>query len=211
MQQIRGLNVGALSQQQPQEKAQGIPSHWRTYFAVKSADETAKKAKQAGGKVLMEPFDVMDAGRMTMIQDPQGAIFGIWQAKAHTGFQVVREPGAVTWSEVITTDPKGASAFYSKTLGVSASEVPGMDYTMMRAGGQDAAGAMKIKPEMGPVPPHWMVYFAVADVNTTVKKAQSLGGKVLMPKQDIPGQGSFAVLQDPQGAVFAVFKSSRPS
>lgn len=119
------------------------------------------------------------------------------------------EPGAVTWNEVMTTDPKGASAFYSKTLGVSASEVPGMDYTMMRVGGQDAAGVMKITPEMGPVPPHWMVYFAVADVDASVKKAQSLGGKQLMPPRDIPGQGRFAVLQDPQGAVFAIFKSSR--
>lgn len=87
MQQIRGLNVSALSQQQPEEKAHGVPSHWRMYFAVKSADETAKKAKQAGGNLLMEPFDVFDAGRMAMVQDPQGAMFGIWQARAHTGFR----------------------------------------------------------------------------------------------------------------------------
>jgi len=128
---------------------------------VKNADETAKKAKQAGGKVMMEPMDVFDSGRMAMVQDPRGAVFDVWQPKKHVGYRIVNEPGARTWNEVMTTDPKGAPASYSKTLGVSASEVPGMDYTMMRVGGQDAAGVMKITPEMGPVPPHWMVYFAV--------------------------------------------------
>jgi predicted enzyme related to lactoylglutathione lyase len=210
MQQIRKLQVCAIAQQSPEEKTQHVPTHWRTYFAVTSADDAAKRVTRAGGKLLMEPFDVFQAGRMAMATDPTGAMFGLWQAKQHVGFQVTGEPGAVAWNELLTTDPAKAAAFYGNVLGVKAEKaaMPGMDYTMLKAGGKDVAGMMKIMPQMGPIPSNWMVYFQTADVEASVKKAQSLGGKLMLPAQEV-GAGRFAGLLDPQGGAFAVFKPAR--
>lgn len=212
MMQIRGLDVCGLAQQQPQEAAQHVPTHWRTYFAVTNVDDAAKRVTQAGGKVILPPFDVFDTGRMAMGVDPQGAMFGLWQAKQHIGYRVVSEPGALTWNELLTTDPVRAGAFYHSVLGVTAEKapMPGMDYTMLKVDGKDAAGIMKIMPQMGPIPPNWMVYFYTNDVEGTVKKAQSLNGKLMLPAQDVPGVGRFAGLLDPQGGAFAVFKPSQP-
>ncbi|MBI4338277.1 MAG: VOC family protein [Chloroflexi bacterium] len=207
MQQVRGLEAAAIYQQGEEEKKQRVPPHWTTYLAVTSADETAKKAKQAGGKVLVEPFDVFNTGRMAMVQDPQGAVFGLWQAKQHIGYRIVSEPGALTWNELLTTDPGKATAFYTSVLGVSAARMPGpMDYTILKAAGKDAAGVMQITPEMGPIPPNWFVYFMVADVDASAKQVQSLSGRVLVAPRDIPGVGRFATVQDGQGAVFGIFK-----
>jgi len=210
MQQIRKLEVCAIAQQSPEEKAQHVPTHWRTYFAVTSADDAAKRVTQAGGKVLMPPMDVFEAGRMVMAMDPQGAMFGLWQAKQHVGYRIMGETGALTWNELLTTDPAKAGAFYSTVLGITAAKAPmaGMDYTLLKVAGtgRDAGGIMKIMPQMGPMPPNWMVYFQTADADATVKKAQSLGGKLMLPAQDIPGVGRIAGLLDPQGGAFAVIK-----
>ena len=121
----------------------------------------------------------------------------------------MRETGAIIWNELMTTDASAAVDFYKKTLGIDTGKMPGpMDYTLVKAGGDDVAGIMAITPEMGEVPPHWGVYFGVDDVDAAVEKAKSLGGNVLVPPQDIPEIGRFAVLQDPQTAVFAIFKPS---
>ena len=64
------------------------------------------------------------------------------------------------------------------------------------------AGMMAIGPEMGPVPPNWMLYFAVAAVDDFAKTAGETGAKLIVPPQDIPKVGRFSVIQDPQGAVF---------
>ena len=208
MQQVRGLVASAIAQQVPEEKAHKVPTHWRTYLAVTNADDAAKKMAAAGGKVVLSPFDVFDAGRMAMVMDPQGAMFGLWQAKAHIGYRVVDEPGAIAWNELLTTDPVKAGAFYRSVLGVAVEKapMPGMEYTLMKVAGKDAAGIMKIGPEMGAIPPNWMVYFHTVDVEATVKRAQSLGGKLMMPAMDVPGVGRFAGLMDPQDGAFAVFK-----
>lgn len=209
MQQVRGLDAAAISQQQEAERQQGIPAHWTLHFAVASADDAARKATQAGGRVLAGPMDVFDAGRMAVLQDTEGAVFAVWQARSHIGARVMSEPGAITWGELMSNNPQGAVAFYTATLPVQAEKMPGpMDYTLFKAGGKESVGMMRITPEMGPMPPCWMVYFYVADVDASAKKATSLRGKVLKPAGDIPSVGRFAVLQDPQGAVFCIFKST---
>ena len=210
MMQLRGLEVSAIYTQRADERSMGIPPHWSTYFSVASADDTAAKAKQAGATVMAEPFDVFDVGRMAVIQDPQGAVFCVWQAKQHIGARLIHEPGAFTWAEVRTTDARKASAFYTKVLGVSAEKAPGMDYTLLKVGGQETAGILQITKEMGPMPPHWAIFFAVADVDASAKKAASLGATVTVPPQDIPNVGRFSALQDPQGAHFNLYKSTRP-
>jgi predicted enzyme related to lactoylglutathione lyase len=188
------------------------PPYWATYITVENADEAGQRAVDAGGKLVMEAMDVFDAGRMVGIQDPQEAFVNLWQAKNHIGSQIVNEPGAVTWNELLTTDADAAGQFYSKVLGVEIDKMPmpGMEYTLMKVDGNMVGGIMNKTPEMGPVPSHWGVYFAVDDTDAMVKKAESLGAKVMVPPQDIPEVGRFAVLQDPQGAVFNIIKTNAP-
>ena len=201
-------SVGALYQMGPQQ--QGMPPHWAIYIAVASADAAAKKAKDLGGTILMEPFDVMDVGRMAVIQDKQGAIFSVWEAKNHIGAEVINEPGALCWAELDTTDMNSAEKFYTalfgwgaKRGGEAANETP---YTEWQRDGNSIGGMMTIPKEWGPVPPNWLVYFMVSDVDATTKKAGSLGGQAVVPPTDIPKTGRFSVIRDPQGAVFAAFK-----
>jgi len=205
--QLRGRSVGAASTQRPEEK--GVPPHWGSYVAVVNADESAKKAKALGAQVFAEPFDVMDAGRMAVLQDPTGAVFHLWQSNKHTGARVVSEPGALCWTELSTRDTKAAEAFYTQLLGwVPKHSPPGspMEYTEFSVGGRPSIGMMVMPKEMpAEVPPFWLVYFQVADVDASAEKAKSLGGKLQMPLMDIPNTGRFAMLTDPQGAGFAIY------
>ena len=201
-----GEHVAAISAQQPDEAAQGVPPHWNTYLSVDDVDATASQVKNAGGAVVVEPMDVMEAGRMAVIQDPTGAIVSLWQAKQSAGATLRGEPGAIGWQELNTSDPARAGAFFAELLGVEIAEEdmgPAGTYRMIRAGGEDAGGINQITPEMGDMPPSWLVYFAVEDADASAAKVQELGGQLLMEAIDIP-PGPFAVVADPQGAAFAV-------
>ena len=141
MQRLRGLEVGGIYQQGAGEKAQGFPPQWRTYFAAASADDAAKRATDAGGTLVAGPFDIFDSGRMAIAQDPQGAVFGIWQAKQRIGYRIVSEPGALTWNELVTTDPEQAASFYAGVFNVSTEKMPGpMDYHAAQGGGAAGGG-----------------------------------------------------------------------
>jgi predicted enzyme related to lactoylglutathione lyase len=188
MLQLDGHAVAALYQQDPAQ--QGMPPHWLSYLCVASADDVARRARELGGTTLMEPFDVLDVGRMAMIQDPTGAIVALWEPRSHAGAAIAGEPGSICWNELATTDPARAGGFYSALLGWAAETHP------MAA----------IAPSRGPVPPHWLVYFAVRDIEGQTALAQSLGGSVRVPPTDAPGVGRFAVLADPQGAEFAAIQ-----
>lgn len=210
MLKLAGRDVGALYSMREEQRGQGIPPHWNSYVAVESADQAAAKAKALGGQVLMEPFDVFDAGRMAIVKDPTGAVFCVWQAKAHIGAGVLNELGALCWTELMTTDTGKAGTFYTGLFDWKAEAMPmaPMTYTIFKSGTAQAGGMMAITPEMGPVPPHWMVYFAVADCDAAVAKAKGLGAKVAVPPTDAPNVGRFAVLRDPQGAHFSVIRLS---
>ena len=101
-----------------------------------------------------------------------------------------------------------ATEFYTGLLGITSSKMPGpIDYTMLNVGSEDLAGVLQITDDMGPVPPHWMVYYGVDDVDAAATKVESPGGSVEVPSADIPEIGRFAGLKDPQGAMFFIFKS----
>jgi len=190
---------------------QGVPPHWASYIAVDDVDAIAKKVTSAGGKVVKEPFDVLDAGRMVVVEDPTGAIVSFWQGKKHIGAGIVNEPGSLTWNELFTNNVDRAGKFYVQTVGWKTESVdmgPMGTYTLFKRAGEDgnAGGMMNIPPNMQGVPPHWLAYFAVADCDASAKKAGELGGKVAVPPTDIPNIGRFAIVQDPQGATFALFK-----
>jgi predicted enzyme related to lactoylglutathione lyase len=209
MQKVNGLEAAAIYKQSEEEQNLGIPPHWNVYMTVDNVDETVEKATQNGGTVLFGPMDVFEAGRMAMLQDRQGAAFAVWQPKAHIGARVKFEPGSITWNELLTTGKEDAVAFYGSVLGMERGETMGpMDYTLVQAGETEVAGFLQMTPEMGEFPPHWNVYFAVADVDATVAQAQSLGGTIIVPAQDIPGIGRFAGIMDPQGAGFSIFQGT---
>jgi hypothetical protein len=210
--QIGGLNIGAMCALQPESLAQGVPPHWMSYMAVENADEAAAKAAALGGTVVMGAFDVMDAGRMAILQDPQGATFCVWQAKASIGIALVgNEIGTFGWNELWTTDCAAATTFYTGLFGWSAKAdaAPG-GYTEWQLNDQSIGGMMKIQADMGPVPPNWLPYFLVADCNATAAKAIAGGGKLFVEPMDIPDVGRFSVIADPQGATFAVIMLLEP-
>ncbi len=202
MLQKSGKSVGALYKMGADQK--GIPPHWNLYVTVASADATAKKAKELAGKVLMDPFDVMDVGRMAIIEDQEGARICVWEPRKHIGTELVNEPGTLCWGELDTTDTESARRFYTSLFGWGAKVSEA--YTEWQQGATSIGGLMKIPKEWGPVPPNWLVYFAVAGPDAVAKKAGELGGGAIVPPTDIPGAGRFAVLRDPQGAVFAIYK-----
>jgi predicted enzyme related to lactoylglutathione lyase len=113
---LRGLEVAAASGQRPDERQHGVPPHWNLYITVTSADDAVKEAQALGGKVLAPAFDVMDVGRMAVLQDPAGAIFSVWEPRKHIGARILGEPGALCWSELTTRDTSAAEAFYSRAL-----------------------------------------------------------------------------------------------
>jgi predicted enzyme related to lactoylglutathione lyase len=202
---MRDRHVAAIAPLPPQ---QGIPPHWNSYVAVVDVDAIAARAADAGGALVMPPFDVMDAGRMAVVQDPTGAMICLWQAKNNIGAQVVNEPGAFAWSELSTSDVDKAAAFYAKLFGWEAQKFEEMDYTVFNNEGAGIGGAMK-SPMEG-MPSYWLVYFEVADTDATAAQARDRGGNVMVEPTDIPTVGRFSVLTDPQGAIFAVIKSETP-
>jgi predicted enzyme related to lactoylglutathione lyase len=206
MQKLNGLEVAAMYQQGDEEKQQGVPPHWKVYFTVDDIQTSTEQAKESGATVIFGPIDVFDAGHAAILQDPQGAVFALWQAKDHIGARIKGETGAVMWNELLTNAPEDATKFYTSLLGMGSTKMPGpMDYTMLNVGGTDLAGVMAITDDMGPVPPHWMVYFGVDNVDAAADKAASLEGSVIVPQADIPGIGRFAGLKDPpRGDVFHI-------
>ncbi|HXD30811.1 MAG TPA: VOC family protein [Pyrinomonadaceae bacterium] len=212
MLKLDGKDVGALYQLMPDMVSQGIPPHWLSYVLVTSADETAAKAKELGATLMKEPFDVFTVGRMAVVQDPTGAVFALWQAGTHHGSGIYNVPGSFCWNELGTRDTGKAKDFYTGLFGWSADtqNFGPMEYTMFANGDQPAGGMYGITPEMGPMPPHWLVYFAVDDCDAKVTLAESLGAKTMKPADDIPGIGRFAIMIDPQGAAFALIKLDNP-
>jgi uncharacterized protein len=210
---LRGKEVAAGYTMRPEERQHGAPPHWNLYVTVASADESAKKAESLGAKVLAPPFDVMDVGRMAILQDPTGAVFELWEAKKHIGAKILNEPGALVWSELTTRDTKRAESFYTSLFGWTAKHAaPGspMEYTEFQNQGKPGVGMMAMPKQVpAQVPSYWMPYFQVADCDASTAKAKELGAKPIVGPQDIPGTGRFAILTDPQGAMFAVYTSAR--
>ncbi|HTV12272.1 MAG TPA: VOC family protein [Acidimicrobiales bacterium] len=181
------------------------PPRWAMYVNVDDVDEVAKAVEANGGKVLVAPMDVMSAGRMLVFADPTGAIVSAWQPRDHRGAQLVNEAGAFIWSELHTSDLERAKQFYGDVFGWGWGGAP--EYAEVQVNGRSVAAAMARHPEMpAEVPDNWLIYFGSEDVDADVAKASGLGARVTVPATDIPNMGRFAVLLDPQGGAFAIYK-----
>ncbi|MFE9456136.1 VOC family protein [Streptomyces californicus] len=186
-------------------------SAWCLYFASADASATAVKVRENGGEVLMEPMRIGDFGTMALARDPGGAVFGIWQAGRHEGFETeTGTPGGYCWSEVFTRDPQRVDAFYPSVFPYTVRKFDdeSMDFTMFDVAGQTVLGRMAMGEEFPPeVPSYVNVYFAVPDCDAAVAKATARGGELRYGPVDSPF-GRFAAISDPQGASFAVIDLS---
>jgi uncharacterized protein len=224
---LRGLDVAAVG-----SIPEGVPpmAMWNTYIWVESADETAAKVREAGGNVVMEPFDIMGSGRMAVFTDAEGASFCVWQAKEHKGSKLVNEHGTVNFNGLNTRDAEGAKAFYGAVFGWTtlalpggaemwtlptygdylARDNPGLREQVEAVGGpkgfEDVVASINPIPDDQPdTPAHWSVTFAVDEADTIAERAGELGGKVIVPPMDLPWV-RMTVLSDPQGATFIASK-----
>jgi uncharacterized protein len=181
------------------------PPRWAMYVDVEDVDAIAKLVEANGGTVLVPPMDVMASGRMLVFADPTGAVASAWQPRDHRGAQVVNEPGAFIWSELHTSDLERARQFYTNVFGWDWGGAP--EYAEVQVNGRSVAGAMTRPADLpAEIPDHWQIYFGSTGVDADVEKAAGLGATVIVPPTDIPDMGRFAVLSDPQGGVFALFK-----
>jgi uncharacterized protein len=234
--QIRGCDIAGV--RSPLAGAPPSPV-WNTYVCVENADETAAKARAAGGSVLVDPFDVQDAGRVSVCADPAGAAFCVWQPEKHRGAQLVNEPGTWNFSQLDTPDPEAAKSFYGAVFGWELTDfgtdgagagfwrMPGYgDFLAQRdpevrerqadagapEGFEDAIAwlsPMSDRTDHG-TPPQWSITFAVEDADATARKADELGGEIIVPPFDAPWV-RMTVLRDPQGAVFTASKFVPPA
>jgi uncharacterized protein len=205
MASLSGKQVGAISLQPEQQREAGAPPAWNSYITVENADETLARAKELGATVHAAAFDVMEAGRMGVVQDPQGAYFLVWQPKDHIGAGLVNAPGALSWNELGSPDLDGSASFYGELFGWTTTPMEGAEppYLVIKTAADRSNGG--IRPPAPPgAPPFWLVYFATDDIEAALAKVSELGGTVLVGSTDI-GIAKIAVVQDPQGAVFALY------
>jgi predicted enzyme related to lactoylglutathione lyase len=191
----------------PEMKAGGVPPNWMPYVEANDVDKTAALATSLGGKVMHGPADVSGAGRFAVLQDPQGAVFGIYKsASASQSWDGTAVLGRVSWHELMTTDYVKAFEFYRSLFGwENTGEMDmggGNKYLMVGKGSKMYGGMFNQTPAAG-MPPFWLLYFHVKDVPKAVATATKAGATLHRGPMDIPG-GVIAILGDPQGAGFAV-------
>jgi len=204
--QVDGKDVAGIGPAQ----TPGAPSAWMVYVGTNDSEATAKKVQAAGGTVVVPPFDVADQGRMAVYQDPSGAFISSWQPNAMAGAQVVGVANSFGWAELSSRGFDGTISFYEKVFGwdhkQSAMGEGNPPYTEFQLGGESIAGGMEMSSMVpAEVPSYWMVYFTVADVDASFKKATDGAAQTMLEPQDFPG-GRFAILSDPQGAAFGLLK-----
>jgi hypothetical protein len=226
---IARLGSGSVAAVASLAEAAPPSAAWNTYIWVQSADEAAAKVVEAGGRVVTDPFEVMEAGRMAVCTDPEGAAFCLWQAGRHRGAQIVNEPGSLNFNSLNTRDTDGAKSFYGSVFGWETPDLggngmwrlpgygefleaddPGLRERMTESGAPegfaDVVAALNPIPDDQPdTPAHWSVTFAVDDADVTAARATELGGSVLVPPFDAPWV-RMTVIADPQGATFIASK-----
>jgi uncharacterized protein len=191
----------------PKPQGMPMPSSWTTYLAADDADAIAEKAQAAGGTVIAPAFDVMDAGRMAVIADPTGGVFGLWQTKAHPGATIYNQPGAYVWNELHTRDVASAEAFYTSvfdyTITAMDPTAPDTYKTFTVPGGADVAGGIANDAAEPGEGAYWLTWFAVEDADASVAQATGLGASVMLAPMDSP-VGRMAVIAGPQGEAFGL-------
>ncbi|WP_338673379.1 VOC family protein [Streptomyces sp. SCSIO 30461] len=206
---IDGKEVAGIGQLPPDRH---LPIAWTPYMATDDADETAEQIRSCGGTVGVGPLDAADAGRMAIAADPEGAVFGIWQAAAHTGTALFGTHGTPVWNELVTRETSAVSKFYQSVFGYDVEPVVSaeFDYATLHLEGRAVASlhgvGHALPRDRGS---HWMTYFEVEDTEEAAALVRNLGGHVLHEPRE-GGSGRLATVADPEGAVFTIVRSAEP-
>lgn len=205
-----GHAVAGAGQMSDEMKAGGVPPMWNSYVSVEDAAATEAKARELGATITVPTMAIMDTGKMFFMTDPTGANIGVWQAGTHHGAGLVNAPDCLCWNEHVSRDVEGAKTFYAELFGwtYETSPMPGFEYTSAKtsAGRQNGGLMPMVGDHWQGIPPHWMVYFAVADIQASVAKLEALGGSVHVPITPAPGVGTFATVADAQGGTFTLMQ-----
>ena len=208
MARLDGDYVCGLYKMDAARREQGVAPHWFSYVSVESADAAVSRARELGGTVYGEAFDVLDSGRMAVIGDPTGATLGVWQPLGHIGAGRVNDPGCFSWNELQSREPEAAAAFYAELFGweIEPQKDEGkLAYVLIRNAGRTNGGILPIAERHGDAPSFWLTYFTVPSADDAAEKVRELGGEVLAGPLDL-GAGRITVVSDLQGAAFALFK-----
>lgn len=212
-----GKPVAGLSALPSGTDTGGFPPIWNSYVTVDDVDMTIDRWLDAGGAVIMPAMNVMTAGRMAFVADPEGAVLALWQAGDSVGGEVFGEHGAPTWNELNTRNSGAARAFYGEAIGWEferfEGEVP-MEYWVIKLDAKESGqpyrddkmngGILTMDDNWPPeIPAHWMVYFQVDDTDEIVDRLTQLGGTVSIEPFDSTA-GRIAIVADPQGGTFSV-------
>ena len=206
---MEGHNVAGMNELQPEQVEAGMSAYWNSYVCVKDVRASLANCLELGAEVLYEAVNILEIGSMAMLKAPGGATFSLWQPREHKGMQVMNQPGAACWFELVSNDVSASAKFYESAFGwKSTSDLNEPAYTnLMRpeaAEGEELVGGMmKIEQEWGDVSPNWAVYFLVDSVDDSLAQALNLGGEPLHDPIDIPNE-RLITMRDPMGGVFAL-------
>ncbi len=205
MASLDGIPVTAIGPLPPMVAEAGGRSTWTVYFIVDDISRAVAAALEQGGQVLLPPGELAMGIHLAVVSDPTGAVFGLWQQESGSPW-LRDQPGAVGWVELVATDYEGSFPFYENVLAVGVSQMTLDDdvYTLFDVGDANVAGATL--PSVPETPSHWLVYFSVEDLGTTLVRLGELGGTVLSEPLSATGVGSWAVVVDPFGGAFAVLQ-----
>jgi uncharacterized protein len=203
---LEGKPVAVLYRQTPMARAADVAPHWTSFVSVDDADASAARARELGGTLPRDPFDVSGAGRVATVRDPVGAIVTLWEPRGRIGAEVVNDAGAFCWNELATSDQDRARSFYGDLLGWEYELSPGGYATILNGGVRNGGirGPGERERELGDAP-NWTPYFTVADADDAARTAEQAGGSILLPPKDF-GHERIGVLADPQGAAFVIFE-----
>jgi len=207
-----GSPFAGLYRLSPEMRQQGIPPHWMPYVEANNVDETVRLATSLGGKAFVGPQDIPNVGRFALVQDPQGARFGVYKANGPSrSWNGTPTLGRMSWHELMTTDYQKAYEFYRRLFGwekTGEMDMGGGNMYLMYGKGQPFGGMFNRMPEMANMPPFWLPYIYVKDVKKAVDMATKSGAFVQRPPMEVPGGGMIAIIGDPQGAGIALHSST---
>ncbi len=207
---VGGLYEFALPEEPKKKKQPKVPAFWGSYVATKNITSTTKKAHDLGATIIADTMPIGDSGRMSVIQDPAGALFGIWEPKKLEGFGPDRDTlGASGWNELLTLDEDLSVGFYTKLFNWKAKKKKvsaKLSYTYFMMDEKRVAGMMELNPDLGDLPPHWLVYFNVKNCDKSTHLAMEKGAKILFPPTSFPNVGRMSVVMDGEGASFALIQ-----
>ncbi len=205
--------IGGVIALSDDSKKQGAPPSWMAHIETDDVDATAKKAEQLGGRVRHPPTDIPTVGRFAVLTDPQGATFAVFKPLNPMN-DAPRKAGFVSWHELNTTDYQAAWKFYSELFGWKNTSSMDMGpelgaYWMFGLDSQNTMGGMSNVAKQHKMPPHWLYYVSVDDIDATMASIKQNGGKILNGPMEVPGGDKIAQFMDPQGAMFAIHMAAR--